>query len=118
MIPVPGRDDAAYLRLVHELLQLPAEPADHRRNSRQPFPSHQSVAPYRGFGWPAPADFQRVRCFDLSTTGFSFLRNEPFPERQLVVALGTAPEVVHLTAEVMHETPLVLVGCRFTGRVS
>ena len=58
-----------------------------------------------------------MRCFDLSTTGFSFLRNEAYPERQLVVALGTSPEVVHLTAEVVHETPLVLVGCRFTGRV-
>lgn len=118
MIPVPTRDDAAYMRLVHELLQLPTEPSDNRRSSRQPFPTQQSVAPFSGFGWPGPADFERVRCFDLSTTGFSFLRNEPFPERQLVVALGSAPDVVHLTAEVMHETSLVLVGCRFTGRVS
>ncbi len=110
------RDEAAYLRLVHELLLLPEEPSEHRRSTRQPFPTLQSIAPFVGV-WPAESEFERVRCFDLSASGFSFLRNTPFPERKLVVGLGTAPDVVHLTAEVVHETTLVLVGCRFTGRV-
>jgi hypothetical protein len=118
MKSMPGRDEAAYLRLVHELLQLaPTEPAEHRRNSRQPFPSFQSIAPLRGANLPAAADFERVRCFDLSTSGFSFLHDQPFPEKKLIVALETASEAMQLTAEVVHETPLVLVGCRFTGRV-
>ena len=109
--------DSHLFRLVHDLLELPDERGEHRCSERQPFPSFQSIAPYSGKIWPATADFERVRCFDLSGSGFSFLRSEPFPERQLVVKLGNAPQVVELTAEVMHETPLVLVGCRFTGRI-
>jgi hypothetical protein len=112
----PTRDQLAYMRMIQELLQLPEYSGEHRRSSRQPFPTFQSIAPDRG-EWPAATEFERVRCFDLSTSGFSFLRNEPFPERRLIVGLGAPPDVVHLTAEVMHETPLVLVGCRFTGRV-
>ncbi len=119
MKSAPGRDEAAYLRLVHELLRLPPpEPAEHRRSSRQPFPSLQSIAPLRDARGPTPAEFERVRCFDLSTSGFSFLHHEPFPERKLVVALGTPADAMHVTAEVVHETPLFLVGCRFTGRVN
>src|SRR5687768_3097761 len=113
------QNEAAYLRLLHELLQLPqGEPAEHRRSPRQPFPSFQSIAPMRDSRWPTAAEFERVRCFDLSTSGFSFLHNAPFPERKLVVALGAPADAMHLTAEVVHETPLVLVGCRFTGRVN
>jgi hypothetical protein len=112
--------DRALFRLVYELMHE-GQAAQHsgrgeRRAPREPYPCLQPIAPLVP-GQPLDAaEFRPVRCFDLSASGFSFLARRPPDTPGMIVALGTPPEVIYMNAEVMHETPLVLIGCRFMGR--
>ena len=68
--------------------------------------------------------FQAVQCFDISSSGFSYLLDGPAEHQALIVALGVPPDITYLTARVEHSTmkqeqpsPLYLIGCRFAGRI-
>ncbi len=111
---------------------------------RVPFPAMQRIAPLHGESLPDESEFFPVRCHDLATGGISFVM-ESLPEfGSLVIAMGEAPAITYMFAEVVHCTkvlfkqsglvrrgageqvlsdhpgdpaePMFLVGCRFTGR--
>ena len=97
---------------------------ERRARSRRPYPYMQLVAPIYGNAPPAPEAFQEVKCHDISSRGFAFLTGSKPDFDKVVVAFGTAPTVVHLTAEIRHATlkpdkhpAQYVVGCRYTGRV-
>jgi len=104
---------------------LPAGvPVERRRRPRRSYPYHQLVAPILDGKLPGERDFVRVRCNDIAAGGFSFLASEPPPSNALIVALGNAPNLTHVTAQVVHVTRVkrrgkftYLVGCGYTGRV-
>ena len=98
--------------------------SNRRAHSRRPFRTQQRVAPYIDGRMPTPAMFQAVQCFDISSSGFSYLLDGPAEHQALIVALGVPPDITYLTARVEHSTmkqeqpsPLYLIGCRFTGRI-
>jgi hypothetical protein len=100
----------------------PAE-AERRRKQRNPFPYAQLVAPYAGTGLPPTSAFVEVLCHDISEDGFSFLSAAMPSATSLVVALGTRPPHLYMTARVAHFTRCdtvcgekYIVGCQFTGR--
>lgn len=98
---------------------------ERRESPRQPFPYTQYIAAYRQGEVLSPSQFEKVRCHDLSATGFSFWIEAPPEYRFLVVRFGAPPEFMYLTAEVMHTTKrsrdgrvMFVVGCKFLERVS
>ncbi|MBW3597358.1 MAG: hypothetical protein KY475_08790 [Planctomycetes bacterium] len=118
-------DDLAFFEEVSRLLdEEPSGAArSRRRSSRSPFEYVQLLAYYNGRTLPGHADFQPVRCCDLSPGGFSFLTDDPPPHPQVVVALGVLPFSFFM-AKIQHvrTTPYGgdmrnLVGCRFTRRI-
>lgn len=114
-------EEAAFFKMVHRLVREPQNEnsaTETRRAQRAAYPSLQRIASFNGHTLPADAEFHEVRCFDLSSSGFSYLSPLPENAHQIVVALGSKPNLRHLSAQVVHQTPLTLVGCRFTGRVS
>jgi hypothetical protein len=99
--------------------------ADRRRNERRPFPYKQCLAPMFTGEMPTPEMFREVRCQDLSSQGFSFRTPEIPDYQQLIVAFGKHGNLIYLTAEIVHITPITsegrdmyLVGCRYIGRTS
>ncbi len=111
---------------------------------RVPFPVIQGVAPRRGDALPDDAEFLSVQCHDLATGGASFLMDAEPDFDTLVMAVGEPPAIAYMAAEIVHRTevtlfgstvvkrggeeptgkdpaepgrPMVLVGCRFTGRI-
>ncbi len=67
--------------------------------------------------------FFDVRCYDISTNGFSYTSRIVPQNRELVVAFGTPPTLTYVTAEVVRISPIAidgentnLIGCRYTGR--
>ncbi|HEY2411691.1 MAG TPA: hypothetical protein VGI40_05590 [Pirellulaceae bacterium] len=100
----------------------PAE-AERRRKQRNPFPYVQLLAPYAGTGLPPTSAFVEALCHDISEDGFSFLSAAMPSSTSLVVALGTRPPHLYMTARVAHFTRCdtvcgekYIVGCQFTGR--
>jgi PAS domain S-box-containing protein len=95
-----------------------------RRHARRSYRCPQKIAPLRGAAPPSPEEFFDVLCEDLSAGGFSFyLECEP-DFSQVVVALGQSPEITYFTAQVVRHMPkklqgrpMILVGCRFSGRI-
>lgn len=119
-MPLARDESTAYFQMVHRLLEAQEDAdkdAEGRAHKRSPYPRLQLVAPWTGGRMPEVAAFRPVRCFDLSASGFSFLSPEQPEGPRLVVALGSDPKLTYLTAEVVHETAVRLVGCRFTGRI-
>ena len=121
MLNASPDDEARFYRMVHELVQGPAAEegsrSDARRSRREPYPRHQLIAPGVCRRRPRLEEFREERCFDLSASGFSFLATHSPDYQTLVVALGNPPNLTYLSAEIAHTTPLILVGCRFTGRI-
>ena len=79
----------------------------------------------RGAAMPDDTQFNEWMCYDISSRGFSFLAPNQPDYHKIVVAFGTPPSLVYLTAEVRHATrreengrTQYIVGCRYTGRVS
>jgi diguanylate cyclase len=130
----PTSEPIASQPLANEPVAVPAEimpveveteeAADRRRRKRLAYRRTQFVAPYSGQGKPDLQAFRQVQVRDISQTGFSFFAREAPETPFLVAALGDAPKITYLTAEVAHTTQIstgdtsaFLVGCRFTGRV-
>lgn len=113
------QEQAAFFQWVHQMIeqQEGAATEDGRRHPRSAYPRLQMVAPVIAGRPPEQGDFREVRCLDLSAGGISFLTTEVPESGQYIVALGTPPNVIHLTAEVVRDAPQRLVGCRFTGRL-
>ncbi|HET6879774.1 MAG TPA: hypothetical protein VFI31_06455 [Pirellulales bacterium] len=98
---------------------------DRRISSRRAFEFRQRVAPYHGGLLPGKASFREVECQDISSTGFSFLSSQLPDFDSIVVALGAAPELVYLQAQIVNRfevadgpAPLYRIGCRFVGQVT
>jgi diguanylate cyclase len=99
-------------------------PIDRRGQPRRPFPTNQFIAPYLNGKLPTREMFQQVLCHDISSGGFSFLLPQPPAFDSIIVALGMPPNVTYLSGRVVHTSAsspngqsMVLVGCRFLGRV-
>jgi PAS domain S-box-containing protein len=98
---------------------------DRRARSRRAYPYIQRIAPMRGTAMPDETQFSEWMCHDISSRGFSFLAPSQPDYHKIVVAFGSPPALVYLTAEVRHATrreqngrTQYIVGCRYTGRVS
>lgn len=121
---VPRDDDVAFYKEVHRLLRA-RQRGDNRRNrDRKTYQCIQRLAPLVTGHTPALAEFQEVKCQDLSPGGFSFLCAQPPEHETYVVELGKPPVLIYVTARVVHVSELradslvqFLVGCRFTGRL-
>jgi hypothetical protein len=112
-------EHAAFFRWVHGMTERPgsADADDVRRHARSQYPQVQRVASATGAGLPRSDEFREVRCLDLSAGGISFLTDDVPADGKFVVALGTSPDLIYLSAEVVRDVPQRLVGCRFTGRL-
>jgi hypothetical protein len=95
-----------------------------RVSQRHEYPYSQAVAPIRGDRLPDLQDFVEVRCGDLSGGGISLWMDKQPDFRELVVALGRAPSVVHFAARVVYVREsrqgghkAFHVGCQFLRRV-
>lgn len=98
--------------------------SDERRSGqRKAYRCIQLLAPFDGEKLPLQEDYSRVRCHDLSPTGFSYLADARPAAKQLVAALGRTPfrffiaEVVNQRIVERDGRRKILVGCRFVGRV-
>ena len=72
---------------------------------------------------PSKASFKQIRCRDIAAGGFSYATLEEPDFDRVVVALGSAPALTCLTAEVVHVTRYerdgsvrFILGCRYLGR--
>jgi PAS domain S-box-containing protein len=103
---------------------LPIPPqGERRKRRRRAYPYAQLIGPVIDGELPDPSDFQEVTCHDIAAGGFSYFSSTPPHYDKLVVALGIAPRVSHLMAQVAHITRieengqrLFLVGCNYVGR--
>jgi hypothetical protein len=97
---------------------------DRRESERHSFPAVQRIAPCRGTAVPTEADFQLVRCHDLSTSGISFYWPTAPNFDQVIVALASPQGTTRVLARVMFHGPQAgpqgqfLIGCRFVRRLS
>src|SRR5262249_16757893 len=118
--------DASFYEMVHKLIE-PAEDqseAERRGKERRAFSRVQLIAPLVDDQMPQGSAFREVKCHDLSARGFSYLTLRRPECKNLVVALGVAPDFIYLKAEVRHysevlrdDQTMFLVGCLFTGRM-
>jgi hypothetical protein len=114
--------DLGVYSVVHDMMKTSNE--ERRGRDRKNFPTVQMIAPYANGQLPTRDQFRPVRCQDLSTGGMAFFFEKVPDFEHLVVALSSNSQVIHLTAVVAHcksvevaDETLVLVGCRFLGRV-
>lgn len=118
--------DAELYNAIHSAIaeqpQLRAK-SERRTGERMAFRCIQLLAPYDGQTLPAQEDYSRVRCHDLSPSGFSYLADARPAALKLVAALGRTPfrffiaEVVNQRVVERDGRRKILVGCRFVGRV-
>jgi hypothetical protein len=97
---------------------------ERRRHVRRSYPYRQSIGYVLDGRLPGPDEFHTVQCNDIAANGFSFLSRTPPQSDSLVVALGTAPRLTYIAAQIVHATrieqngrKLFLVGCCYTNRV-
>lgn len=132
---VANQYDIDFYNLVHtlklEASSAEKSTAERRRRNRKPYPAAQRISPIHGSedGVRSPSPFFSVPCCDLNEGGFSFLLPYPPDFRELVVALGQAPEEIIMLAAVAHwrqvvprraehgNRPMFQVGCRFVRRL-
>lgn len=127
-MPVDYAKDAKFFEFVHQLARRSGDQecrsSERRYRERRPYPYDQYVAPFRAGRMPEAEDFERVRCHDLSTCGFSFLTSR-LPNHDLIVAaFGTPPGFTYLTAQIRYAKrvshtgcSMFQVGCQFLGRI-
>jgi diguanylate cyclase (GGDEF)-like protein len=104
---------------------LPTGLADERRRfPRSPLRATHFVAPYANGQVPTARMFREVMCEDVSEGGFSYFDEAAPVVPDLVVELGTSPNLIYLAARVVHCTsigtptaPRYKIGCRFSGRL-
>jgi len=99
--------------------------ADHP-NCRYPYDCFQTVFAWYGEETDGPTTPGiKVRCRDISSHGIAFLLPDNPDFERLIISLGDDKNPIYMGAEVSHSRSVcmhgqvsVLVGCRFTGRVS
>jgi len=99
--------------------------AQRRGQPRRAYPYRQKIAPIIGGQLPAKDEFKELQCRDIGAGGFSFYSNSPPESDELVVALGSPPQLTYLTAEIAHlervsqdGKKMYLIGCAYTGHAS
>jgi PAS domain S-box-containing protein len=99
--------------------------SERRRQPRHPYPYVQYIAPVVNDELPTQEAFRRVRCRDISATGFSIYCKEPPAYERIVIAFGAEPKIIYMIAEIVHATPFThkgqrvfLVGCRYVDRAT
>ncbi len=95
-----------------------------RSSPRLGYSFRQQIAPIYGGALPQKKDLRYVQCKDISRSGFPFYFKQPPDYEDLVIVLGSSPQLRYLTARVIRvaEEPresgtVSVVGCRFTGRL-
>jgi hypothetical protein len=95
---------------------------ENRTAQRYAFGVEQHVAPIFAGEIPTLDSFLRVRCTDISSHGFAFYQETRPHFEELFVALGLPPNLIYLSAQVVHTELIEIcgalafrVGCRFTG---
>ncbi len=112
-----GANELAIFELIHQAgRDTSGSNRQRRARPRWPFPVIQRVVPYEDGPVPPLERFEPVRCLDLSRSGIAFLSPEPAADN-LLVALGKPPAVRYVTAHVVHQRMVYLVGCSFGRRV-
>lgn len=97
---------------------------DRRGGARKGFETTQWLAPFTPGKAIRRESFREVRCRDISLGGFSFVLEEVPDFTEVIVALGSPPNVTYVRAKVVHVgkgTPhpgSFLVGCRFAERLT
>ncbi len=78
-----------------------------------------------GSRMPAPEDFDRVMCCDISLEGMSFYADDVQIGRSVVIAIGSSEASAFVVAEIRHRRVISFndkltyrVGCRFVRRLS
>jgi hypothetical protein len=101
-----------------------SSPEDFRVSQRHEYPYNQMIAPIHDDRMPTWDDFVKVPCGDLSGGGISLWLGEKPNFRELVVALGRPPSVMHFAARVVYAREgrragrmMYQVGCQFLRRV-
>ena len=96
---------------------------ERRRRQRRAFPYCQSIAPVLNGSLPKKEEFRHVECHNITAGGFAYVSEKPPESKQLVIALGSPPQLTYLIAQVVHTTPTThngkpayLIGCSYTGR--
>ncbi|HEX7377863.1 MAG TPA: PilZ domain-containing protein [Pirellulales bacterium] len=119
----PRNEDVTFYKDVHRLIMSQLQ-SERRGGDRNSYPCLQRVAPLLGDRPPPLAEFQEVKCQDLSPGGFSFVCDAPPEYEDYAVELGKPPVLIYVTAKVIHVSELrqgrhvrFLAGCRFTGRL-
>ncbi len=101
--------DASFYNLVHQLSAAAGGTnGDRRRQRRSRFVATQRIALRRTPGIPDEGEFIEVQCHDLNRQGFSFLLAGEPSFHFLVVAFGTQPHIVHLSARVTYSEPVLV----------
>jgi hypothetical protein len=92
---------------------------------RYPYNAEQYCAAVFGKEFPAPQDFSPVQCRDLSKGGISFFSDADFSVDEVIITLGSPPDLSFWKARVAHQRPAVAdgrtgytVGCAFIARIA
>ena len=97
---------------------------ERRAEPRRVYPITQQVAFHDESKVPTKEMFQAVLCHDISTSGISFYLSGPPDSNHCTLALGRAPRLIYVAAEVVHYGPYEgpnqewVIGCRFLKKVS
>jgi len=96
---------------------------ERRHRQRRTYQCRQAVAAIVDGRLPAHTDFCDVECHDISPGGFAYVSQRPPASDQVVVALGSPPQLTYMIAQIVHITRTMqdgkvryLVGCSYTGR--
>jgi hypothetical protein len=101
--------DVIFYNLIHQLVGGPQKgDADRRQGLRHACLATQWIAPGYCGEVPPEAAFIEVRCQDLTGSGFSFFLDEPPDFSRLVAAFGRPPSLVHVAAEVLHWSEVIV----------
>jgi hypothetical protein len=93
---------------------------------RYQFNCSQRAAPWvPGEPLPIAADFQPVKCRDVSAGGISFFWPDKPDFDHVVIAIGTAETPIYMAAQIVHSKAVFmfgevgyLIGCKFTKRIA
>jgi hypothetical protein len=107
-------------------LSQPNEPdPDRLQRERYAYTVPQWMGRCVGNRLPAPEDFERVMCCDISLDGISFYADDVQIGQSVVIAIGSDEAPAFVLAEIRHRRVLSVneqltyrVGCRFIRRLS
>lgn len=116
--------DAHLYSMVHDLLLRSGNSQfDRRVVPRHACASGLLLAPYEGTCRVSAGAFRRVRCHDISPSGFGYIATSRSTHPKMIAALGEVP-LAYFVVEVVHTTEILtgrrvhyLTGCRFLERL-